>query len=231
VSDVAQLIADMVVAGVDPMLIGRVAQALAEREPVVVREEPARSAGADRTARWRERKASQAVTCDAGDVTVTKGVPPKERSPRPPKEITPSPNPSDHSSNDPVPTRILKFAKSSGFDRFWEAYPRKVGKGVARKSFERSLAKLAGRPDPIGVLLAALNRVKPTWDDPDVIPHPATWLNQERWDDEPELPPPQGAFEVARHTPARRIGDDLSLDDLKAQIAREAQAMQSEQIQ
>lgn len=90
---VADLIADMVRAGVDPELIGRTAQLLCEREAVVVQK---RSAGAERQARYRERhKASQSVTSDVSDVLSSPLVPPldKERSPTPPKEINPPLNP------------------------------------------------------------------------------------------------------------------------------------------
>jgi hypothetical protein len=88
---------------------------------------------------------------------------------------------------------ILPFAKPNGFERFWEAYPRKVGKGDARRKYDRAVQALrqAGHDDPLAVLLAAIDRVKPTWDDAQFIPHAATWLHGGRWDDEPELPPPQ----------------------------------------
>ena len=73
----------------------------------------------------------------------------------------------------------------SDFDLVWQAYPRKVGKGAARKVW----AKL--RPDTATVqqMLDALDwqRTQPQWvkDGGQFIPHLATWLNQERWEDEP----------------------------------------------
>ena len=69
------------------------------------------------------------------------------------------------------------------FDTFWREYPRKVGKGDARKKFAKALTKTS-----LDKIMAALERVKEsdqwTKDGGQFIPHPATWLNQERWDDE-----------------------------------------------
>ena len=69
------------------------------------------------------------------------------------------------------------------FDTFWREYPRKVGKGDARKKFAKALTKTS-----FDNIMAALQRVKAsaqwTKDGGQFVPHPATWLNQERWDDE-----------------------------------------------
>ena len=69
------------------------------------------------------------------------------------------------------------------FDRFWKAYPRKVGKPAARKAFARAIKCCDLREMSDG-----LRRWVIYWaerDDPQFIPHPTTWLNQERWNDEP----------------------------------------------
>lgn len=70
------------------------------------------------------------------------------------------------------------------FDRFWQAYPRRVGKGDARRAFGKAIGKTS-----LAVILKALEwqRHQPGWmkDGGEFIPHPSTWLNQERWDDEP----------------------------------------------
>ena len=74
-------------------------------------------------------------------------------------------------------------ACARGFDRFWAAYPRKVGKGAAERSFERI------HPDAAlldGMLRAIeTQRQSDTWQR-GYIPNPATWLNQRRWEDEPD---------------------------------------------
>jgi hypothetical protein len=66
----------------------------------------------------------------------------------------------------------------SDFDAFWKIYPRKTGKGAARKAFVAATAKAAP-----SIIMAAIGRA--SWDaNPRFIPHPATWLNREQWDDE-----------------------------------------------
>jgi hypothetical protein len=70
-----------------------------------------------------------------------------------------------------------------GFEAFWKLYPRKVGKGAA----ERAWAKI--RPDePLrAAIMAAIERAMRsqqwTKDGGQFIPHPATWLNEKRWED------------------------------------------------
>tara|TARA_R100000700_G_C3160127_1_gene136419 strand:- start:202 stop:903 length:702 start_codon:yes stop_codon:yes gene_type:complete len=63
------------------------------------------------------------------------------------------------------------------FDEFWTQYPKKVAKGGARKAYEKAL-KLTTHED----IMAGLARYNPN---PQYICNPATWLNQERWNDEP----------------------------------------------
>lgn len=67
--------------------------------------------------------------------------------------------------------------KSDEFDVFYIAYPRKVSKANAKKAWEKNKCKLSE-------ILPALENHKKTWKDPQFIPHPATWLNQRRWEDE-----------------------------------------------
>ncbi len=70
------------------------------------------------------------------------------------------------------------------FDTFWKAYPKKVAKGDARKAWSQTEAI---RPD-FATLLAAIEAQAKSdqWrkNDGQFIPYPATWLRQERWDDE-----------------------------------------------
>ena len=63
------------------------------------------------------------------------------------------------------------------FDEFWTQYPKKVAKGGARKAYEKAL-KLTTHED----IMAGLARYNPN---PQYICNPTTWLNQERWNDEP----------------------------------------------
>jgi len=72
-----------------------------------------------------------------------------------------------------------------GFNEFWQAYPRKVGKGAARRVWDKI------SPDTgLQTILDQVARQRETeqWADPKYVPHPATWLNQQRWLDEPDPP-------------------------------------------
>ena len=70
------------------------------------------------------------------------------------------------------------------FDRFWEIYPKKVGKEAARRAFAKVKA-------PTDTLITAVEAQKhsPQWEKENgrFIPNPATWLNQGRWEDEVEV--------------------------------------------
>jgi hypothetical protein len=70
------------------------------------------------------------------------------------------------------------------FDQFWAAYPRKTGKGKARAEFAKAITRTT-----LDAILTALEwqRTQPDWvkNGGQFIPHPSTWLHQERWDDEP----------------------------------------------
>lgn len=79
-----------------------------------------------------------------------------------------------------------KDAGSPSFDLFYEAYPKKAN----RKGAARSWAKVPAAEHPrIFEALEASKRSE-QWakDGGRFVPHPATWLNQERWKD--DLPPP-----------------------------------------
>ena len=77
----------------------------------------------------------------------------------------------------------------SDFDRFWEEYPRKQGKGAALKAYRKARKKITAEE-----MLSAVRRQKASWDwtkdGGQYVPQPATWLNQERWSDELRYSPP-----------------------------------------
>lgn len=93
---------------------------------------------------------------------------PDKKYPQTPKELTPSAPAS--------PTR-------GAFDRFWALFPNKVGKGDASKAFDKAIQRI-----DLETMLAALERyVRKTDDRPWC--NPATWLNQDRWTDQPAAQP------------------------------------------
>ncbi len=181
---VSLLIADLVRAGLDPELVGRVAEALAAREPVpvILKDETAER----RRSRDREYRANRNRPKSAESAESAEGVSPKDVSPKPPSEITPSPSP-------PSVPKGTSSPKLAGFDRFWEAYPEKTGKGAARKAFPLAMAKISSF-DPLDfVILPALQRYRERKPVDRPWCNPATWLNQERWlDGEPVQAVAQG---------------------------------------
>lgn len=102
--------------------------------------------------------------------------------------------------------------KVSRFDDFWNAYPRKVGKDAARKAFER---RKPGDELLSSILSAIETQARgEAWrkDSGQFIPHPATWLNEGRWQDEAVSLPPEPLREVfkppPRMTPEEREASD-----------------------
>jgi hypothetical protein len=67
------------------------------------------------------------------------------------------------------------------FSEFWTVYPRKVGKGAAVKAWGKAIKKASARE-----IIRSLSEQLPALKEktPEFIPHPATWLNAERWADE-----------------------------------------------
>ncbi len=98
------------------------------------------------------------------------------KSPRNPIQSESNPNPNPNPKTDAI---------ASMFTRFWNEYPRHEAKQTAVKAFEKI------KPDEalLETMIASIGRFKQTaqWqeDGGKYIPHPATWLNQRRWEDEP----------------------------------------------
>jgi uncharacterized protein YdaU (DUF1376 family) len=105
----------------------------------------------------------------------------------------PSPSPSSSSIPNGIET---PNASEILFDRFWKAYPKKVGKEAARKAF----SKVKRPTETIEMITEALawQTKSEQWvrDGGQYIPNPATYLNQARWMDEPQA-------STARKVPAR----------------------------
>lgn len=72
--------------------------------------------------------------------------------------------------------------EADGFTEFWEAVPRKVAKPEAQKAYTKAL-RLADAP----TLLLGIQKYAASRNGQDIqfTAHPATWLNQGRWKDEP----------------------------------------------
>ncbi|MFZ0634324.1 MAG: hypothetical protein WA755_20260 [Candidatus Acidiferrales bacterium] len=81
------------------------------------------------------------------------------------------------------PKTIGQQPTLAGFALFWESYPRKVGKPAARRAWLSAVKADDRWPE----IMPGLEKWKACvqWLDPQFVPHPATFLNQKRWEDEP----------------------------------------------
>lgn len=88
---------------------------------------------------------------------------------------TPAPTPAPISDQNP-PTDV-----DEEFDDFWTIYPRREGKGAAKKAWAKAV-KILPASELLPIVRSYSVRVDGT--EKRFIPFPATWLNQERWADE-----------------------------------------------
>lgn len=70
------------------------------------------------------------------------------------------------------------------FEEVWAHYPRKVGKKPARKAFGAALARTQFPEILAGVIRYAAERAN---EDHQFTAHPASWLNGDRWTDQPPV--------------------------------------------
>jgi len=96
-------------------------------------------------------------------------------------------------------------SEPEAFATFWNCYPRKVAKPVALKAWMKI------NPDEAiqKAIIYGLSRAKLSeqWqrDGGQYIPHPATWLNQRRWEDQQPEPMDSGS---GTYSVYRRFGDE-----------------------
>lgn len=97
-------------------------------------------------------------------------------------EFLPISNPIQSKTNtNPNPKQKSADAQ---FDLFWSVYPRHTNKDAARKAF----AKIKPDEELMQTMLSSIEKQKKSaqWENDNgrFIPHPATWLNGKRWEDE-----------------------------------------------
>jgi len=82
----------------------------------------------------------------------------------------------------PEPKRKVHSTSSAEIEAVYKAYPKKVAKPAALKAIERAL-----KTTPFEKLLELTQKYAEAVDGSDLqfIPHPATWFNQERYNDDP----------------------------------------------
>lgn len=112
-------------------------------------------------------------------------------------------------------TPLPPSAVADGFAAFWSAYPLKKAKATAEKAWQ----KLKPSADLQAAILSAIaaHKLSADWqrDAGKYIPHPTTWLNQRRWED--EVTP----YEARQHAHGNRPRS--AVDEVREAIAaREA---------
>lgn len=111
----------------------------------------------------------------------------------------------------PTPTPNNPPTPKGEFERFWKAYPRKVGKDAAQKAFDKRRPTAALVDDMVAAIERQCRSDAWTKDGGQFIPHPTTWLNQGRWNDEPPV--------IHIPTPLDR-GPDPELERIKREAAQ-----------
>lgn len=151
--------------------------ALVAGDQLEARPTKVRSKGAERQARYEERKRQKSSENDKPDASDKPDAVLSEQkvSPKPLSKTQPI---------SPTLSPLTGAHGSSKYEDFWRRYPNKVGKRAAEQAFAKAL-----RRDSFERIMDGLGRAPrcEKWK-AGYIPNPATWLNQDRWLDEPDGP-------------------------------------------
>lgn len=185
---IAQAVKHMLAAG---MAAEAVVLAIAEMEEAGC---PPRSARVDRNARYyeshrdelkeRRLKASENGLKRLNGLKASDTLP----SPQDPQpflvtvEVNPTPPPSISS-----PSKAKTDWPKEPIDVWWPLYPRRVAKGDARKALEK--AQRFGKITFASLCDATRRFAADPGCEPQFVPYPASWLNDERWADDKLVPP------------------------------------------
>jgi DNA-binding transcriptional ArsR family regulator len=107
------------------------------------------------------------------------------------------------------PKPVGNSDQMEGFAVFWKLYPRKVQKAKAEAAWK----KLEVTPEVLSIITTALARqvVSIDWlkNNGQFIPHPTSWLNGKRWEDELQ---PAGIAAPSRHSGFDQIDYEEGLE-------------------
>jgi hypothetical protein len=97
-----------------------------------------------------------------------------------------SENESQKNESQGTKTLVAGSSLVEQFDAFWAVYPKKAGKGAARKAWERAVKKT-----PPALIIAGARRyaAQVANADPKFTKYPQGWLNDERWTDDVDVRP------------------------------------------
>lgn len=109
---------------------------------------------------------------------------------------TPEPEPEP----EPFTSNEVNTYGDLAFGEFWAFYPRKIGKGGAKKTWQ----KITRTTNPEQIIDGARRMSQdPNLPETQFIPHPSTWLNEGRWEDEPYAPRTQANAKQVQQNTAR----------------------------
>jgi hypothetical protein len=103
----------------------------------------------------------------------------------------------------------IEIQATENFNTFWSIYPRKKGKAEAKLAFSKALKKTDAETILLGAKKYALERQD---QDMQYTAWASTWLNQERWEDEPDT-------QSATPTKPTRFLTKRELDDQRTKEA------------
>lgn len=170
----------------------------ADRNLTRERVEADRKSDRDRKRRTRSHGADDGGKSKEGQVKAAFVRPDSDRTPTGGRvESDRIPDTDTDTDTDDVTGKIAKPGSDGDphFAAFWSAYPRKVGKGQARKAWTTAVNRGVDLVELLRVATEFGEMQRRTRCDPKFIPHPATWLNGERWlDREPDRPAAGGAW-------------------------------------
>jgi Helix-turn-helix domain len=104
---------------------------------------------------------------------------------KPSPEMSPEPSLTVLPSKEEPSSKDIARSRLPGFENFWEIYPRKVGKPNAERAWLSRVRDDKLAPEVIAGVMDWMRSAQ--WEDPQFIPYPATFLNQKRWQDSPEV--------------------------------------------
>lgn len=94
----------------------------------------------------------------------------------------------------------IKEIYKEKFEKFWNAYPKKVNKFKTEEWFKKNNPS----NEILNLILEKIDQFKNTndWkkDDGKYIPYPTTWLNQKRWEDEVKISNSDDIQEVKKYS-------------------------------
>jgi len=88
------------------------------------------------------------------------------------------------------------------FSKFWNAYPRKIGRGAAERAFQE-----ASNTEASSVIIEKLKTYKFS-EDTKFIPSPMNWLKDRRWEDDPQAIDPPKQEKDLRNIPDAQLSNN-----------------------